>query len=116
MAFNILLENLKTQVLTACTQPLFEIAKTRSPEYVSSMTGIMGSTTTYHYPSIFTKISTNLEPTDTEHCNNSYVEVSSDLNTTYFQYTTSDDLSSYCSSQRTTSCGDTEGFCFKFLN
>ncbi|XP_046812457.1 cysteine protease ATG4B isoform X1 [Lucilia cuprina] len=121
MSFDILLENLKNQVLTASTQPLFEITKTRSPEWVSSMTGIMASTnTTYHYPSLVLNDSNNCLDTvtetvtdrdTTEHCYNSYEEVASDLNTSYITYTTtsSDDLISY-SSARTISCGDTEDF------
>ncbi|XP_037927837.1 cysteine protease ATG4B isoform X2 [Teleopsis dalmanni] len=39
ISFEILLEKLKNEVLSACTQPLFGITKTRSPEWVS-MTGI----------------------------------------------------------------------------
>lgn len=111
MAFDILLENLKNQVLTASTQPLFEITKTRSPEWVSSMTGIMAPTnTTYQYPSIPLYDSTISIETDTdtdtiEHCYNSYEEVASDLNTSYIICTTSTD-------ERTISCGDTEGFSF----
>lgn len=118
MSFDILLENLKNQVLTASTQPLFEITKTRSPEWVSSMTGIMASTnTTYLYPSIplndsTISLETDTDTNPTEYCYNSYEEVASDLNTSYITYTTSsDDLISY-SSARTISCGDTEGFCF----
>ena len=117
MAFDILLENLKNQVLTASTQPLFEITKTRSPEWVSSMTGIMAPThTTYQYPSIPLNDSTISTETDTiEHCSNSYEEVASDLSTSYITCTTStDDLIDY-SSERTISCGDTEGFCCFFL-
>lgn len=120
MAFDILLENLQNQVLTASTQPLFEITKTRSPEWVSSMTGIMASTnTTYQYTSIpfndsAISIETNANTDAIQHYYNSYDEVATDLNTSYITYTTSnDDLIDY-SSERTISCGDTEGFSLVF--
>lgn len=128
ISFDILLEDMKTKVLTASTQPLFEITKTRSPEWVSSMPGIVPSTitsSTYHYyPSIITTTPTTneckrqVQEQRSDSCNNSFDDfqiTTSELNTsssfqTLCTTTYPDDLTSY-SSLRTISCGDSEGFC-----
>ncbi|XP_073827424.1 autophagy-related 4a isoform X1 [Musca autumnalis] len=65
ISFDILLEDLKTKVLTASTQPLFEIIKTRSPEWVSSMPG---TTTTMPY----NLTSSNTNTTTTSHISRTY--------------------------------------------
>ncbi|XP_053959172.1 cysteine protease ATG4B [Anastrepha ludens] len=46
LSFEVLLDNLRTQVLTASTQPLLEITKSRSPEWVSATAGIESNFTT----------------------------------------------------------------------
>uniref|UniRef100_A0A1I8NR05 Cysteine protease n=1 Tax=Stomoxys calcitrans TaxID=35570 RepID=A0A1I8NR05_STOCA len=125
ISFDILMEDLKTKVLITST-PIFEITKTRSPEWVSSMSGIMPSiltpTTTYHYFPSITATNYNCEEqqpqgqtNNNNSCNNSFEEFlcSSELSTSSsFQsvcVNNSDDLTSY-SSRRTISCGDTEDF------
>ncbi|XP_075153516.1 autophagy-related 4a isoform X2 [Haematobia irritans] len=132
ISFDILMEDLKTKVLTAST-PIFEITKTRSPEWVPSMPGIMPSilnTTTYHfYPSVNTtnnweeqqqgRTSNNCNNTNNNNnnnsCYNSFEEFlgSSELSTSSSFQTigiNSDDLASFSSRQRAISCGDTEDF------
>lgn len=65
ISFDILLEDLKTKVLTASTQPLFEIVKTRSPEWVSSMPGTTTTTTTSMPYNLTSSTTTNLNTSKT---------------------------------------------------